>query len=61
LVEDYNTLDSHMIAFQKNSRSSSSELHCRPTQPNQALEPTSTAVTPPASAGDRASGTRGSS
>ena len=29
--------------------------------PNQALEPTSTAVTPPASAGDRASGTRGSS
>jgi len=28
--------------------------------PNQALEPTSTAVTPPASAGDRASGTRGS-
>ena len=31
------------------------------TEPNQALEPTSTAVTPPASAGDRASGTRGSS
>jgi hypothetical protein len=30
------------------------------TEPNQALEPTSTAVTPPASAGDRASGTRGS-
>jgi hypothetical protein len=30
-------------------------------KPNQALEPTSTAVTPPASAGDRASGTRGSS
>jgi len=29
-------------------------------EPNQALEPTSTAVTPPASAGDRASGTRGS-
>ena len=29
--------------------------------PNQALEPTSTAVTPPADAGDRASGTRGSS
>ena len=28
--------------------------------PNQALEPTSTAVTPPADAGDRASGTRGS-
>jgi hypothetical protein len=28
--------------------------------PNQALEPTSTAVTPPAVAGDRASGTRGS-
>jgi hypothetical protein len=28
--------------------------------PNQALEPTSTAVTPPAIAGDRASGTRGS-
>jgi len=31
-----------------------------PHQPNQALEPTSTAVTPPASAGDRASGARGS-
>ena len=31
------------------------------TEPNQALEPTSTAVTPPADAGDRASGTRGSS
>jgi len=30
-------------------------------KPNQALEPTSTAVTPPADAGDRASGTRGSS
>ena len=30
------------------------------TEPNQALEPTSTAVTPPAVAGDRASGTRGS-
>jgi ascorbate-specific PTS system EIIC-type component UlaA len=30
-------------------------------EPNQALEPTSTAVTPPAVAGDRASGTRGSS
>ena len=30
-------------------------------RPNQALEPTSTAVTPPADAGDRASGTRGSS
>jgi len=30
------------------------------TEANQALEPTSTAVTPPASAGDRASGTRGS-
>ena len=30
------------------------------TEPNQALEPTSTAVTPPADAGDRASGTRGS-
>jgi hypothetical protein len=29
-------------------------------EPNQALEPTSTAVTPPASAGDRASGARGS-
>jgi hypothetical protein len=29
-------------------------------KPNQALEPTSTAVTPPASAGDRASGARGS-
>jgi len=29
-------------------------------EPNQALEPTSTAVTPPANAGDRASGTRGS-
>ena len=29
-------------------------------EPNQALEPTSTAVTPPAVAGDRASGTRGS-
>jgi hypothetical protein len=29
--------------------------------PNQAPEPTSTAVTPPADAGDRASGTRGSS
>ena len=29
-------------------------------KPNQALEPTSTAVTPPADAGDRASGTRGS-
>jgi len=29
-------------------------------KPNQALEPTSTAVTPPAVAGDRASGTRGS-
>ena len=29
-------------------------------EPNQALEPTSTAVTPPADAGDRASGTRGS-
>ena len=28
--------------------------------PNQAPEPTSTAVTPPAAAGDRASGTRGS-
>ena len=28
--------------------------------PNQALEPTSTAVTPPADAGDRASGARGS-
>jgi hypothetical protein len=30
------------------------------TRANQALEPTSTAVTPPADAGDRASGTRGS-
>ena len=30
-------------------------------EPNQAPEPTSTAVTPPAVAGDRASGTRGSS
>ena len=30
-------------------------------QANQALEPTSTAVTPPADAGDRASSTRGSS
>ena len=30
-------------------------------QPNQAPEPTSTAVTPPAVAGDRASGARGSS
>ena len=30
-------------------------------EPNQALEPTSTAVTPPAIAGDRASGARGSS
>jgi hypothetical protein len=29
-------------------------------KPNQALEPTSTAVTPPADAGDRASGARGS-
>jgi len=29
--------------------------------PNQTLEPTSTAVTPPAIAGDRASGARGSS
>ena len=33
----------------------------RKTEPNQAPEPTSTAVTPPAVAGDRASGTRGSS
>ena len=32
----------------------------KPSAPNQALEPTSTAVTPPAIAGDRASGTRGS-
>ena len=31
------------------------------TEPNQSPEPTSTAVTPPAVAGDRASGTRGSS
>ena len=31
------------------------------TEPNQAPEPTSTAVTPPAVAGDRASGARGSS
>ena len=30
-------------------------------RPNQAPEPTSTAVTPPATAGDRARGTRGSS
>ena len=30
-------------------------------EPNQAPEPTSTAVTPPAVAGERASGTRGSS
>ena len=36
-------------------------FHYRKTEPNQAPEPTSTAVTPPAVAGDRASGTRGSS
>ena len=35
-------------------------LYRKSTRPNQALEPTSTAVTPPADAGDRASGTRGS-
>ena len=35
-------------------------VHAKKTEPNQALEPTSTAVTPPAVAGDRASGTRGS-
>jgi len=46
------------------------DIYAPETEPNQALEPTSTAVTPPASAsgvlrrdedaGDRASGTRGS-
>ena len=35
-------------------------IYEKKTEPNQALEPTSTAVTPPADAGDRASGTRGS-
>ena len=36
------------------------DIYAPKTEPNQALEPTSTAVTTPASAGDRASGTRGS-
>jgi len=36
-------------------------LRAKDKEANQALEPTSTAVTPPADAGDRASGTRGSS
>jgi len=36
-------------------------IQARMKWPNQALEPTSTAVTPPAVAGDRASGARGSS